>query len=363
MPIESATYISDLNASNPLGTDQRSTVDDHLRLVKSTVKATWPNVSAAVTPTHTELNYVDGVTSAIQTQLDAKAALASPTFTGTPLAPTPTAGDSSTKIATTAFVGTATASLFQLTSFTCVVTGSPARDLTITPATTVLQFRSPTLSSGVPFSATLPSSEIFSLNAGNHLGGAASTTIKIAVLALGISGGPKLAVANAEGGLSFDESKLITTLGYPYDTATSYYSNPAQTNVPFRVLGYVDVLLDSSQWYTNTPTKVQPAGGQSLDMLSALKATSGFQRLPSGIILQWGTATASAATSGTNTTVTFPTAFSTGCVFASTTATFAVGGTSTWYMTSSSTTQAVFSRSNYANVDTGLTFSWFAIGY
>jgi hypothetical protein len=35
-----------------------------------------------------------------------KAPIASPTFTGTPAAPTPTAGDSSTKVATTAFVGT-----------------------------------------------------------------------------------------------------------------------------------------------------------------------------------------------------------------------------------------------------------------
>lgn len=37
----------------------------------------------SITATATELNYVDGVTSAIQTQLDAKAPLASPTFTGT----------------------------------------------------------------------------------------------------------------------------------------------------------------------------------------------------------------------------------------------------------------------------------------
>jgi hypothetical protein len=36
-----------------------------------------------LTATATELNYVDGVTSAIQTQLNAKAPLASPTFTGT----------------------------------------------------------------------------------------------------------------------------------------------------------------------------------------------------------------------------------------------------------------------------------------
>jgi len=57
-----------------------------------------------LTPTTTELNYVDGVTSAIQTQLNAKAALVSPAFTGTPTAPTQSSGDSSSSLATTAFV-------------------------------------------------------------------------------------------------------------------------------------------------------------------------------------------------------------------------------------------------------------------
>lgn len=64
----------------------------------------------------TEIGYLDGVTSAIQTQLDAKAsqanldlkaALSSPTLLGTPLAPTATAGTNTTQIATTAFVKTA----------------------------------------------------------------------------------------------------------------------------------------------------------------------------------------------------------------------------------------------------------------
>jgi len=41
------------------------------------------NILDGVTATAAELNYVDGVTSAIQTQLDAKAPTASPTFTGT----------------------------------------------------------------------------------------------------------------------------------------------------------------------------------------------------------------------------------------------------------------------------------------
>jgi hypothetical protein len=72
MGLETGTYINSLNASNPVGTDAKSAGDDHIRLVKSTIKNTFPNVAGAVTPTHTELNYVDGVTSAIQTQLDAK---------------------------------------------------------------------------------------------------------------------------------------------------------------------------------------------------------------------------------------------------------------------------------------------------
>lgn len=69
-----------------------------------------------VTTSSTELNYVDGVTSAIQTQLDTKAPLASPTFTGTPTIPTGTIattqapGNNTTAVATTAFVTDAVAS-------------------------------------------------------------------------------------------------------------------------------------------------------------------------------------------------------------------------------------------------------------
>lgn len=46
------------------------------------------NILDGVTATTAELNYTDGVTSNIQTQLNAKAPLASPTFTGTATIPT-----------------------------------------------------------------------------------------------------------------------------------------------------------------------------------------------------------------------------------------------------------------------------------
>jgi microcystin-dependent protein len=55
----------------------------------------------------TEINYLNGVTSSIQTQLDLKAPSASPSFTGVPLAPTATAGTNTEQLATTAFVGAA----------------------------------------------------------------------------------------------------------------------------------------------------------------------------------------------------------------------------------------------------------------
>jgi len=74
MSLETATYINGLNSANPTASDPISAGDDHLRLLKSTIKATFPNITGAVTATHTELSFVDGVTSAIQTQLNAKAA-------------------------------------------------------------------------------------------------------------------------------------------------------------------------------------------------------------------------------------------------------------------------------------------------
>ena len=65
-------YLDDLNSSNPAAGDDVSEGDDHIRGIKNVLKLTFPNIDAAVNATPTELNYVDGVTSAIQTQLDAK---------------------------------------------------------------------------------------------------------------------------------------------------------------------------------------------------------------------------------------------------------------------------------------------------
>jgi len=67
-----------------------------------------------------EFQRLDGLTSDIQTQLDLKATLASPDFTGNPTAPTQSAADNSTKLATTAYVDNSTAARDQLGEMTDV---------------------------------------------------------------------------------------------------------------------------------------------------------------------------------------------------------------------------------------------------
>jgi microcystin-dependent protein len=56
MPLETATYISDLVPSNPAASDGMNNADDHMRLIKAALKTTFPSISGVVTATHTQLN-------------------------------------------------------------------------------------------------------------------------------------------------------------------------------------------------------------------------------------------------------------------------------------------------------------------
>jgi hypothetical protein len=56
MALEAATYINQLEPANPPGTDQLSQADDHLRLIKATLKATFPNITGPITVTQGAIN-------------------------------------------------------------------------------------------------------------------------------------------------------------------------------------------------------------------------------------------------------------------------------------------------------------------
>lgn len=83
MALETALYPDQLNAANPPQSDFVREGAGHLRLIKTVIKTTFPNVSGAITASHTQLNYMVGVTSSVQAQIDSKGAIAGQTWTGT----------------------------------------------------------------------------------------------------------------------------------------------------------------------------------------------------------------------------------------------------------------------------------------
>ena len=76
--------------------------------------------------TSTEFQYINSLSSNAQDQIDLKAPLASPGLTGNPTAPTQSAGDNSTKLATTAYVDNSQAARDQLSEMTDVTLASLA---------------------------------------------------------------------------------------------------------------------------------------------------------------------------------------------------------------------------------------------
>jgi hypothetical protein len=92
-----------------MGTALQATVDGKADKLSPTFTGTPTAPTPASTDNSTKLAttaFVQAATAgiALQAAVDAKANINSPTFTGTPTAPTPTLGDNSTKLATTAYV-------------------------------------------------------------------------------------------------------------------------------------------------------------------------------------------------------------------------------------------------------------------
>jgi hypothetical protein len=57
MPVETATYITDLNAANPIHTDPLSAADSHMRLIKQVLKNTLPNANGPITTSAADLTH------------------------------------------------------------------------------------------------------------------------------------------------------------------------------------------------------------------------------------------------------------------------------------------------------------------
>jgi hypothetical protein len=103
-PLASPTFTGAPSAPTPLPSDNSTHLATTAFVVSVTGSPSWDNIinkPATFPPT---LPIAEAGVTGLITDLAAKAPLASPAFTGTPTAPTAGAGDNSTRLATTAFV-------------------------------------------------------------------------------------------------------------------------------------------------------------------------------------------------------------------------------------------------------------------
>lgn len=237
------------------------------------------------------------------------APLTSPAFTGTPTAPTPAQFDASTKIATTAFVA--------------AMGLQKAGEVSVSGATTLtVAHAGKTISCGGSggYALTLPAASAF------PVGG----TLTI------VNSGTGAITAQCAG------SNLI------------YMGSSAPTSISVAAGDTVILEAWSTIWIASAGAALLPYSALFRSSLAA----SGYQKLPSGLIIQWGV-TASIGTDA-SVTVTFPIAFPNACLCAVAQSNLTPGGTGGAAI---STRSYTITTMLVGNDLTPASATWIAIGY
>lgn len=186
-----------------------------------------------------------------------------------------------------------------------------ANALTVTVQPAALEFRDATLSSGTVNARTLAAATSLVVPSGATLGTANGVLSRLVVLLLDNAGTLEPAIVNLAGGVSLDETGVISTtaISGAANSASVVYSQTARANLPYRVVGFVESTQAAAGTWATAPSRVQGAGGRATESVGfpGSLSANGWIKLPGGFILQWGTV----ASVGTNTNVTLPVTFPT----------------------------------------------------
>lgn len=142
--------------------------------------------------------------------------------------------------------------------------------LTFTLNPCVLDFRSTTLTTGVPVTRLINSALSLVLPSGGTLGAVTTVSAQLILVAIDNAGTPELAVVNIAGGNDLSETGIINTTAISAASTANnvFYSTTARTGVAYRVVGHVDAVNTAGSW--GNPTLVQGYGGQALAAMSSL---------------------------------------------------------------------------------------------
>ena len=186
-----------------------------------------------------------------------------------------------------------TAAAPQLFSITASVASN---SLTVTLAPSTVAFRNATLGTGGVQTVQNTAAISIIVPSGATLGTTNATLGRLYVLALNNVGTMELAVVNAASNLALDETGLISTtaISAGASSASTVYSVSARTNVPYRVIGFIESTQATAGTWATAPSLIQGTGGQALVSLVGLQ-TLGFNQ-------SWQSVTRTVGTTYYNTT-------------------------------------------------------------
>ena len=138
-----------------------------------------------------------------------------------------------------------------------------ANALTATINPCSLDFRSATLTSGTVNNRTLATAASLTVASGATLGTTSGNASRLVLLALDNAGTIEPAIVNFAGGVNLNEEGVISTtaLSGSSNSATVIYSTTARTNVPYRVIGFIDSTQATAGTWATTPSLLVGAGG------------------------------------------------------------------------------------------------------
>ena len=195
-------------------------------------------------------------------------------------ATTQTAGDNTTKVATTAFVTTAVSAVTAPKQIQTVGASVAANALTISATSLQLDFRSGTLTSGAVASLSGTPTNLV-VPSGATLGTVSAVQSDLIVLAINNSGTIELAVVNLAGGTDLSETGVISTtaISAGATSASTIYSTTARTGVAYRVIGLIRSTQTTAGTWATAPSLIQGAGGNALDAMMSIGYSQTWQDL------------------------------------------------------------------------------------
>lgn len=230
MTVENALYPSQLNTAWPLSSDMVSEGDDHIRRIKIVEVTTWPNIAGVVAASHIELNYIVGVTSPLQGQINGKGSITGQTWTGAHVfsgsvaVPTLAQGTSTTGAASTAFVQNEWST--RLPNYTGPITASTAELNRMVGVTSGVQaqINSKATKTGDTYAGTHDFSGATSVTAPTRTTGDATSNVATTAFVAAT------AFSSALPGQAGNAGRVLSTNGTVAswtNTLTSYLSGPA----------------------------------------------------------------------------------------------------------------------------------------